>query len=151
MLTGALVYSGHMDMEDMVPDKQSMVTTASFNTPRDYADAKAFAIDAARLCADSKCSEVTVFDVQGLSPLTSFIVIATGTSDRQIRSVADDVAELGGPMGFKRFGSERDENATWVVADFVDVVVHLFEPAMRAHYDLEMLWGDAPRVSWRRG
>jgi ribosome-associated protein len=114
-------------------------------------DARAFAVDAARLCADSHCEDVLIFDVTGVSPVTSFIVIATGTSDRQIKSVADELAEFGAPHGFRRYGNERDEHTTWLVADFVDVVVHLFEPATRAHYDLEMMWGDAPQVSWRRG
>ena len=47
-------------------------------------------------------------------------------------------------------GQDQDGSATWVALDFVDVVVHLFEPAARGHYDLEMLWGDAIKVAWRR-
>ena len=53
-------------------------------------------------------------------------------------------------FGLDRFGSERDDAATWLVLDFIDVMVHLFEPSTRAHYDLEMLWGDAPEVEWSR-
>ena len=63
---------------------------------------------------------------------------------------ARDVDSLAKESGLKRFGRDEDGRASWIVVDFVDVVVHLFEPAARAHYDLEMLWGDAPRVHWQR-
>lgn len=111
---------------------------------------RAFVLDAARLLADSHCEDVLVFDVRGLSQLTDYIVIATGTSDRQMKSVAGDVGELGREHGLQRIGSERDDSSTWIVMDFVDAMIHLFEPATRGHYDLEMMWGDAKRVPWRR-
>jgi ribosome-associated protein len=134
-----------------MPEKQALLTASTQQSAHDIEEARQFAIQAARRCADLHCEDVVLFDVTGLSPLTSFIVIATGTSDRQIKSLADDLAELGAPLGFERFGNERDDSTTWLVADFVDVVVHLFEPATRAHYDLEMLWGDAQKTKWRRG
>ena len=114
-------------------------------------EAHHFAVETARLAADLNCRDVLILDVSDDSPLTRFLVIATGTSDRQMRSVAEDVAVLGKPLGFRRYGGEADAAATWIVADFVDVVVHLFEPNTRGFYDLEMLWGDAPHVSWHRG
>ncbi|MEZ6234886.1 MAG: ribosome silencing factor [Phycisphaerales bacterium] len=111
---------------------------------------KALALEAARLCHDDKCTDVVVLDVRDLSPVTDYLVIATGTSDRQMRSVLDHVEDLGSSMDFPPFKVSRDDGTLWLLADFVDVVVHLFEPNARAHYDLEMLWGDAPRVEWRR-
>ncbi len=92
-----------------------------------------------------------IFDVRDLSPVTKYILIATGTSDRQIKALGGHVSELGRELGFGRIGSEKDAAATWVVLDYVEVMVHLFEPVTRAHYDLELLWGDAPRVPWHRG
>lgn len=109
-----------------------------------------FAIEAARLMADRHCEEILVLDVRGLSQLTDYVLIATGTSDRQMKSVGSEIAELGRTHGLRRYGSERDDSSRWIVLDFVDVMVHLFEPATRGHYDLEMLWGDAPKVKWRR-
>lgn len=109
-----------------------------------------FAIEAARLIADSHCEEVVIFDVRRLSQLTGYIIIASGTSDRQMKSVVQDVVELSADYGLDPYGSERDTDTRWLVVDFVDVMVHLFEPTTRAHYDLEMLWGDAPQVSWQR-
>lgn len=112
--------------------------------------ARDFAIEAARLLSDNKCIDVVVLDVSGISPMTDFIVIGSGTSDRQMRSTLDDVAELGRARQYTLSRRSVDDRATWVLADFVDVVVHLFEPNTRAYYDLEMMWGDAPRVSWER-
>jgi len=117
----------------------------------DRPESESFAVAAARLLNDYDCEDVRVMDVRGVSPLTHYIVIASGTSDRQLRALAGHLAKLGSEQGFERFGDDRDEASTWLVADFVEVMVHLFEPATRAHYDLEMLWGDAPRVSWHRG
>lgn len=114
------------------------------------ADAEAFAVAAARLMADFNCEDVLVFDVRGLSEVTHFVVIGTGTSDTQMRSVASDIGVLGKENDFQRYGGERDDASTWIVADFVEVVCHLFEPGTRAHYDLEMMWGDAPKLKWRR-
>ena len=110
----------------------------------------AFMIEAARLVKDLHGEDIVLFDVQGLNDLTDFILIATGTSDRQIKGVGEQVDDLAQEHGLERFGSERDADATWLVLDFVDAIVHLFEPTTRAHYDLEMLWGDAPKVEWRR-
>ncbi len=112
--------------------------------------AAGFAVAAARLCRDDHCEDVVLLDVRGVSAVTDYIVIATGTSDRQMRSVQHHIEELGVSTGNPPARSSADDRATWLVADFVDVVVHLFEPGTRSHYDLEMLWGDAPRVAWER-
>ncbi len=65
-------------------------------------------------------------------------------------SVAEDVAELGEECGHPVFRSARERASNWMVVDFVDVIVHLFEPNSRAYYDLETLWVDAERLKWRR-
>lgn len=113
--------------------------------------ALAFAVDAARLVRDDKCEHVLLLDVRELSSVSDFIVIGTGTSQRQMASALDHVEDLGRERGFERHTAHRDERSLWLLADFVDVVVHLFEPNTRAHYDLEMLWGDAPRLEWENG
>lgn len=99
---------------------------------------------------DAHCEDVRIFDVRGLSEMTDYILIASGTSDRQMRSVADDLETKARAVKLSCYGKEVDDRTTWFVLDLVDVVVHLFEPAARAHYDLEMMWGDAPQVAWRR-
>lgn len=109
-----------------------------------------FAVEAARMCRDDHCEDVVLMDVRAVSAVTDYIVVASGTSDRQMRSVQRHVEELGASLGNPAVRTSSDDRATWLIADFVDVVVHLFEPGTRSHYDLEMLWGDAPRVAWER-
>jgi ribosome-associated protein len=116
----------------------------------DPAQTREFAIEAARLASDDKCEEVIVLDVRQLSQVSDYLIIASGSSDRQMRSVADDVNKLAAKLGYPVFRRDADDRTTWIVVDCVDVVVHVFEPNTRAHYDLEMLWADAPRVEWER-
>jgi len=121
---------------------------AAHRHEREDAGTRTFAIEAARLIKSLHGEDVVLFDVRGLSDVTDYVLIASGTSDRQIKSLGGDLKDLGGAHGLPRFGNEVDAPTTWLVVDFVDVVVHLFEPETRAHYDLEMMWGDAPRVAW---
>ena len=119
-------------------------------TSEDRSNAREFAIDAARLLADRHCEDVLVLDVQGLSQVSDYVLIGTGTSDRQMKSVADELEDLAIKYGEKVFRTNRDTGVTWIVIDFIDVVAHLFEPNQRAYYDLEQLWSDAPHVPWKR-
>ncbi|MDX2131019.1 MAG: ribosome silencing factor [Planctomycetota bacterium] len=112
--------------------------------------AREFAIETARLLHDDKCTEIVVLDVRSASPVTDYIVIGSGTSDRQMRSVLKHAEDLGAARGYRAWRSDADQGGRWLLMDCVDVVVHLFEPNTRSHYDLEMLWGDAPRVEWER-
>ena len=111
-------------------------------------EGRQFAVEAARLASDLKCEEVVVMDLRGLSGVTDFFVIATGTSDRQMRSVAERIEEYGHKVGTRVFGRSGYRLGQWVLIDLVDVVVHLFDRERRAYYDLELLWGDAPKVDW---
>ena len=123
-------------------------------TPEEDAVNRRFAIETARLLADFDCEDVIILDVSSLSDLSDYLVMATGASDRQIRSLAGRVEDLGKEkFGLHRYGREQEStgDVAWLLVDFIDVVVHLFDPSARAHYDLEMLWGDAKRVSWHRG
>lgn len=118
--------------------------------PHDIERARAFAIAAARMCKDDKCDDVLVLDVSKIRQDVDFIVLASGTSDRQMRSVLQHLEEHGNKMNTPAVRTSKDDRATWLLADFVDVVVHLFEPNTRAHYNLEMHFADAPKVAWER-
>jgi ribosome-associated protein len=109
-------------------------------------DSAAFAVEAGRLLQDRHCEDVLLLDVTGLSQVCDYVLIATGTSDRQMKSVSDEVADLGEEMKFPAFRKNIDTGATWIVVDFITVVLHLFEPQRRAYYDLEDLWSDAKRI-----
>lgn len=117
---------------------------ASIETRR--RQARQFAVDAARLAEHTRCHAVTILDVSGLSPVTDFFVLASGTSARQMRTVANELAELGEKLGYRVYRTDGYESANWILVDFVDVVIHLFTDEARRYYDLESLWGDAQRV-----
>ena len=108
------------------------------------------AVAAARTAHDDNCEQLVVLDLRGICPVTDYFVIATGTSDRQMRSVADEIARYGQSIGQKVWHVAGADSAEWIVMDFVDVVVHLFDEEHRGYYDLELIWGEAPRVEWRR-
>jgi ribosome-associated protein len=110
--------------------------------------AKEFAIAAAKIAEERHCTDIVVLDLRGLSPATDYFVIATGTSERQMRTVADEVSQMGREHSIQRFGRAGYEQGRWILLDFVDVVVHLFDPEYRQFYDLELLWGDAERVDY---
>jgi ribosome-associated protein len=109
-----------------------------------------FALDITRTVADSKCSDVLLLDVRGRSQVCDYVVIGSGTSQRQMRSVAQEIEDLGKARGQHPYRSNADDSSTWIVTDFVEIVVHLFEPDQRLYYDLELLHADGKRVDWRR-
>ncbi len=115
------------------------------------AAAAAFAASAARLLIDRHCDDVVLLDVSTVSQVCDFVLIGTGTSDRQMKSVADELVDLGKEAGLPAFRKSVDTGATWIVSDFITVVAHLFEPQLRAYYDLEDLWADARRVEIEPG
>jgi len=126
-------------------------TAISTTSPERQAQARRLAIAAARALDENKCEHVLVLDVRQLSQITDYLVIASGTSERQLRTAAAKAVEAGEELGERAFGGSRERSATWVVIDFIDVVIHIFEPETRALYDLEMLWGEAPSVDWAEG
>lgn len=109
--------------------------------------AKSFALTAAKLAAERHCTDIVVLDLRGISPATDYFMIATGTSDRQMRSVADEICQAAREQGQHRFGKAGYEQARWILLDFIDVVIHIFDAEYRDYYDLELLWGDAKRLS----
>jgi len=110
-----------------------------------------FALDIARLAAATRCHNVVVLDVSGLSPVTDFFVICTGTSARQMKSAVDDVAEYGEEHGYNPYHMTGEQGENWILADFIHVVFHAFSQEARSYYDLDNLWGDAQRVEWNDG
>ena len=108
--------------------------------------AKKFALAAATLAAERHCSDIVVLDLRDISPATDYFVIATGTSGRQMRTVSDEICEAARKQGQQRFGRAGYEQARWILLDFIDVVIHIFDNEYRNYYDLELLWGDAKRL-----
>jgi ribosome-associated protein len=100
---------------------------------------------------DNKARDILVLDMRGVTPLYDFFIIATGTSRRQIHTLAEEIDAALRAQGDVRLGIEGYAAGKWVVQDYGDVVVHLFDPDTRAYYALEDLWADAPRLDWEHG
>lgn len=118
--------------------------------PGQMPEALSLAVEIAKSLRGDKCEQILVLDVQSLSQVTDYIIIASGTSDRQMNSALSNAVELAEARGRLALRTSKDDRSTWLLADLVDIVIHLFEPNTRAYYDLEMLWSDAQRVAWRR-
>jgi ribosome-associated protein len=106
------------------------------------------AIAAALAAASKQANDVVILDVQGLIVITDYFVIATGSSDRQVKSIVDEVETVLRDHDRKPVRREGETEGRWVLLDYVDIVVHVFAEAERDFYDLERLWLDAPRLAW---
>ncbi len=133
-------------MLNMTDTVRTDATTDSFDQVE---DAKAFAIEVARIVADSRSENVCVLDLRGLSSLTDFFVIGTGTSDRQMHAVLDLIKKYAKSIDRRPYNIADSSSASWILADYIDVIIHLFDAEHRDFYDLDNLWGDAPRVDWQ--
>ena len=103
---------------------------------------------AARTAASKQAEKVAVLDVQDLISITDYFVIASGTSERQVATVAEEVAKALKEKGARPLRREGESGARWVLLDFVDFVVHVFHEEERDYYRLDNLWSDAPVVDW---
>jgi ribosome-associated protein len=103
---------------------------------------------AARTAASKQGEAVTVLDVRDLITITDYFVIASGTSDRQVGTIADEVARSLKQQGTNPVRREGEPGTGWILLDFVDFVVHVFRAEERDFYRLENLWADAPVVGW---
>lgn len=111
-----------------------------------------FALERACLCAhvatENNARNVLVLDMRDITPLYDFFVLATGNSRRQIHTISEEIDAMMHAQGDTRRGIEGYESSRWVVQDYGDIMVHVFDPDSRVYYSLEELWADAPRVDW---
>jgi ribosome-associated protein len=89
---------------------------------------------------DMKAVNVKVLDVRGLTDIADTMVIASGNSDRHVRSIADNVARKAKEAGFRPLGTEGARDGEWVLVDLTDILVHVMLPRVREFYGLERLW-----------
>lgn len=89
---------------------------------------------------DMKARDVRVLDVRKLTSVADYMVIASGTSDRHVRSMADRLVERAAEAGCPPLGVEGQDSAEWVLVDLQDVIVHVMQPKARDFYQLEKLW-----------
>lgn len=106
----------------------------------------ALAQRAAQIAIDNKAQDVVILDLRGVSDMTDFFIVASGTSDTAVRSIGQHVMEDMKKEGSPAYHVEGLEKGRWVLLDFVDFVVHIFHPTLRNFYQLERLWADAEQI-----
>ena len=110
-------------------------------------DAKKLALLCGQLADDRKAENLVVLDVRKLSSVTDYFVIVTGPSEPHLRAIESEIlGTLATEHGLKPTHTEGNAQSNWIVADFFDVIVHIMKKDVREKYDLEGLWGDAPRA-----
>ncbi len=100
----------------------------------------------AELALEKKAEDIVVMDVSKLAGFTDFFVIATGNSDTHIKTLADYIEDELSQYKVKVWHKEGYANLKWILMDYVDVVVHIFDTETRDYYDLETLWADAEKI-----
>lgn len=101
---------------------------------------------------DLKAQDIQVMDVRGMTSITDVMIVASGTSDRHVKALADSVVEAVKKEGVEPIGVEGEGSREWVLVDLGDVIVHVMHPQTRAFYNLEKLWtvGEEQRLAFRK-
>ncbi len=108
------------------------------------------AIQCARIGDDNKAKDILILDLRGITPIFDFFILMTGASRRQIHTLAEEIDDYLRSQGEKRLSIQGYQASRWVVQDYGDIVVHVFDQESRSYYALEELWADAPRIDWKR-
>jgi ribosome-associated protein len=137
-------------LEKKSPQKKPL-TKRPARTPRvktsDDDPIKQAALKAAQYAIEKKAEQVRLLDLRNVTSMTDFFVIATGPSQPQVKAIAENVIkEMRDTEGMAPWRSEGWDSLEWVLIDFVDFVVHIFQPTARQYYNVERLWGDAPAI-----
>ncbi len=102
--------------------------------------------NAVRILDSKKARNLTAIKIKDLTILSEYFIIADGSSNTQVRTLADEVEFRLGEMGIKPYKTEGYQSGNWIVLDYVDVVIHIFEEKTREFYSLERLWSDGELV-----
>ena len=131
----------------MVPEVMTSKKKTTEQAPLNVSSTHERALECARAALDKKAENLKVLDLTRLSGFTDYFVICSGTSDRQVQAIATSIEQHLKKQGAELLNFEGFSEGRWILMDFGDVVVHIFQDALREYYDLENLWSDAPRVA----
>ncbi len=99
------------------------------------------------MAIDRKAVDTVIIELSGLTAMTDYFVICSGENPAQIRAIADSIDDCFSGEKIRPMGKEGMDTARWVLLDYGDIVVHIFDEETRAFYDLEKFWIDAPRIA----
>ena len=111
-------------------------------------DLRDVAIACARIADEKKAQDIIILDISKLTFITQYFVICTGTNERQLHTISDEIEKHLKKSPIEKHGIEGYQDPKWILMDYGDIIVHIFGKETRNHYDLELLWGDAPRIEW---
>ncbi len=120
------------------------------STPTATPDAIAAARAAAVAIDDKKGEDIILLDLSGLLVVTDVFVVASGTSNRHVKSLVEEAEEALRGLDRRPLRREGVDHGEWVLLDYGDVVIHVFDRQTRAYYELERLWADAPHIDFKR-
>lgn len=114
-------------------------------------DSRKLALLCRKLADDKKAENITILDVREVSSVTDYFVIASGTSEPHLRAIVEEITDrIREDFDVRPRAIDGTLRAAWIVLDYFDVIVHVMRQDVRERYDLETLWGDAPRVRTRK-
>jgi len=114
-------------------------------------DSRKLALLCRELADNKKAEDIVILDVRELSSVTDYFVIASGSSEPHLRAIVDEITDqLREDHDLRPNAVDGTLKAAWVVLDYFDVIVHVMRQDVRERYDLETLWGDAPRIRARK-
>ncbi len=110
-------------------------------------ESKKMALLACKALEDKKCEDLRVLDISNISTIADYFVIASGTNHNQVDAMADGVDEALSKAGFEPMHSEGTRSASWILMDYGDIIVHVFDRENRLFYDLDRIWRDGREVT----
>ena len=117
--------------------------------PKQLNQSRLLACRCAEVADEFRGENIVVLDLTKITPEFDFFVITTGKSRRQLHAIIEEADRMMADQGSKRLGIEGYASNNWILQDYGDVVLHVFDPEYREIYDLERLWGDAEKVDWK--
>jgi ribosome-associated protein len=112
--------------------------------------ARQLAIKCAKICDEKKAENIVILNLTKQNFITDYFVICTTDNPRQARAIAGELTTMLKEKDVRPVATEGESEGRWIVQNFGDVWVHIFDKDLRDYYDLEGLWGDVPKVRWRK-
>jgi ribosome-associated protein len=129
------------------PEESFKISKSPSVAPKPAERSLQLALAAARTAQDNRGGDVVVLDMRGITPVFDYFVVATGNSRRQLHAMSEEIDHcLEEELGDKRMGIEGYNESRWILLDYGNVVIHLFDEETREYYALEEFWSDAARV-----
>lgn len=141
--------SSNLKDKALSPEMQAAAIKPRQNETRaqvDLAELDERILRALHSASEKKADNLTVLDLRGVAGFTDFFIIATGGNKRQVQAIADEVVEQSKKHGTRAARVEGYQSAEWILVDYGDFIVHVFDDRARRFYDLERLWRQARRV-----